>query len=399
MVCFVAKMAGATSRVRVADPSGSRRVLIIQRRLTHYRLPFFEGLRTELKGRGAELVLAHGDPTPAEASKRDEGELPWARRLGTTYMLDGRVCWQPFFALAKDADLVVLTHENKLLCNLWAQYRLPGVRVALWGHGANLQGVSTSWRERLKRRTALQADWWFGYTEMSRPLILKSGFPGDRITIVDNAIDTMTLRRQYEEVLPEQLSALRHRLGLNGGRVGVFLGSLYGEKRIDFLLQAAMQIRDRSPGFELVIAGAGPDRAKVEAFCAENVWARYVGPVAGEQKAQLLALARVMLNPGLVGLGVLDSFVCQVPMVTTDCGLHSPEVAYLENGCNGVMTSDAMAEYVDAVAGLLHDDARHARLVAGCSMSASCYTIDRMVRRFADGIESCLAAPLYRSVS
>lgn len=378
---------------------GVKRVLIVQRRLTHYRLPFFEGLRTELEGRGVELALAHGDPTATEAAKRDEGKLPWAHRLRTRYLFGGRVCWQPFSTLAENSDLVVLTHENKLLCNLWAQYRLRGPRVALWGHGANLQGSGTSWRERFKRRTALQADWWFGYTELSRALILGNGFPTDRVTVVDNAIDTMALRRQYEAVLPEHQSAWRHQLGFTGSRVGVFLGSLYGEKRIDFLLDAASQIRDRIPDFELVIAGAGPESGKVDAFCAANAWARYVGPLVGEQKAQVLALAHVMLNPGLVGLGILDSFVCKVPLVTTDCGLHSPEIAYLENGRNGVMTRNVMTDYVDAVARMLVDGEYRAQLVAGCAASGSRYTIDNMVRKFADGVMGCLSAPIHRSVS
>ncbi|WP_198032508.1 glycosyltransferase family 4 protein [Aerolutibacter daejeonensis] len=374
-------------------------MLIVQRRLTHYRVPFFERLRGEMKRRGVELVLAHGDPTTTEASKRDEGELPWAYRLGTRYLLGGRVCWQPFSSLAQNSDLVILTHENKLLCNLWAQYRLAGPRVALWGHGANLQGSSTSWRERFKRRTALQADWWFGYTELSRALILGNGFPAGRITVVDNAIDTLTLRKQCEAVLPEQLSAWRRQLGSAGNRIGVFLGSLYGEKRIDFLLDAASKIRARVPDFELVIVGTGPESGKVEAFCATNAWARYLGPLIGEQKAQVLALAHVMLNPGLVGLGILDSFVCQVPLVTTDCGLHSPEIAYLENGRNGAMTRDVMAEYVDVVVSLLVDGEYRAQLVAGCAASASRYTIDNMAHRFADGIMECLARPVHRSVS
>lgn len=370
----------------------------MQRRLTHYRRPFFEKLRRKLDERGISLQLAYGEPTSREAMKQDSAEIDWATRLKTTYLADGRFCWQPFGALLSQSDMVVVTHENKMLYNLYAQCIRIDVKLALWGHGANMQGSTSSWRERLKRRTARQADWWFGYTEMSRPLILGSGFPADRITVVDNAIDTTALRRHYEAVLPGQLSAWRARLGLAGTRVGVYIGSMYSEKRIGFLLDAASLIRARVPDFELVIAGAGVESCKVSAFCASNAWAHYVGPVRGEEKAQVLALAHVMLNPGLVGLGILDSLVCGVPLVTTDCGIHSPEIAYLENAHNGLMVRNDMLEYVDAVADLLIDDEYREHLVAGCAESASKYTIDNMVRKFADGVMRCLDASAHRSV-
>src|SRR5207342_3475654 len=167
-------------------PSTRRKtVLVVQRRMTHYRVPFFETLRTEMASRNMELVVAHGSPSPWEKSKQDEGELPWAHRLATSYLLGDSLCWQPFGELAKASDLIVLTHENKLVCNLAAQYLSRKAKVALWGHGANLQGDASSWKERVKSRTARQADWWFGYTEMSRPLIGRGGYPSGRTTILN----------------------------------------------------------------------------------------------------------------------------------------------------------------------------------------------------------------------
>lgn len=377
----------------------AKRVLIVQRRLTHYRVPFFEALQAELEARGIELTLAHGDGTRAEKEKHDERKMAGAHRLATRYLFGGKICWQPFFGASRDVDLMILTHESKLVCNLWAQYAMRNVRVALWGHGANLQGRKSSWRERFKRRTAVQADWWFGYTELSRPLIGQSGFPANRITVVDNAIDTDALRDLHAGVGPEDLHKLREELGVVGTRVGIFLGSLYTEKRIDFLLEAATQLRRRIPDFELLVAGAGPDSSRVKEICRENPWVHYVGPVSGVRKAQVLALSDVMLNPGLVGLGILDSFVCRVPLITTDCGIHSPEIAYLESGKNGVMTPDVMSRYVDEAVRVLQDDEYRLALVSGCSSSASRFTIGHMARKFADGIETSLMSPIRRGVA
>ena len=115
-----------------------------------------------------------------------------------------------------------------------------------------------------------------------------------------------------------------------------------------------------------------------------------MGGVRGERKAQLLAAADLMLNPGLVGLGILDAFVAGLPMLTTDCGLHSPEIAYLQSGDNGLMTTDDMAKFVDAVVSLLQDPAMAQRLQAGALRAGELYSIEHMSDRFCAGIQDCL---------
>ena len=42
------------------------------------------------------------------------------------------------------------------------------------------------------------------------------------------------------------------------------------------------------------------------------------------------------LLPGAVGLGVLDSFAFDVPLVTVDLPYHGPEIDYVRDGENGV---------------------------------------------------------------
>lgn len=376
-----------------------REVVVTQRRLTHYRVPFFECLRTELAERRIRLRLVHGEPTAAERSKNDCGHLPWAIQVPTRYWLAGRLCWLKQKTAIRGAELVVLTPENKMLSNLPLQYFSLRQRVVLWGHGANLQGNPASLRERFKRVVARRADWWLGYTDMSSPLIAQSGFPSSRTTILQNAVDTTALTQMSAAVTADAQAALRHRLGLQHDRVGIYLGSLYQEKRIAFLLDAALKIRARMPEFELLIVGGGPQQAEVESFCAQHDWAHYLGVCKDRAKVEALSLARVMLNPGLVGLGILDSFACGVPMITTDCGLHSPEIAYLRNGENGMMTANHEDSFVSACVAVLADPALHLHLHEGCAESARRYTIANMARNFADGIEQCLAAPPYRGAA
>lgn len=377
--------------------AGSRRVLVVQRRMTHYRVAFFEVLRDELVRRGVELVLAHGDPMPEEAAKKDGAGLPWAHRLPTRYVLGTKLCWQPFAPLMSSCDAVVLTPENKLLNNLGAQFLQRRCKVVFWGHGANLQAGRLTLAERYKRWLARHVDWWLAYTEMSRPLITRSGFPDERITVLNNAVDTVRLSQQFVLARePQRMEASRRRFGITGARVGIYVGSLFGDKRPAMLLDAARAIRERVPDFELLVCGDGPDAPRIEAFCREHPWAHYAGVAKGQDKADALALARVLLSPGAVGLGVLDSFACAVPLVTTDCGRHGPEIAYITNGVNGVLSEDRTAAFVDEAVRLLTDGVEHARLVRGCSAGAAEYTIERMAQNFARGVVACIEAPRWR---
>lgn len=377
----------------------SRRVLVVQRRLTHYRVPFFETLRADLRAEGLELVLAHGDPTPDEAAKKDSGELDWAVRLPTRYLLDGRLCWQPIRHLARDAALTVVTAENKLICNLFEQFGARGRRVALWGHGANLQGDAMSLRERFKARVALRADWWLAYTEMSRDLVQALGFPAERITVLDNAVDVSELSSQFAAVDTQAQAALRADLGMGEGPVGLYLGSLYAEKRIDFLLDAARAIRRELPGFELLVIGGGAQQRLIEEAAARESWIKALGVRKGAAKVLAASLANVMLNPGLVGLNILDSFAGGLPMLTTDCGLHSPEIAYLDSGRNGLMTANALGDYVQASVSLLRDRERLKAMRAACLADAGHYTLAHMSERFTQGVIGALAAPIRRGAT
>ena len=182
-------------------------------------------------------------------------------------------------------------------------------------------------------------------------------------------------------------------MGLDTGPVGIYLGSLYADKRLGFLLDAALGIRKSIPDFSLVIIGEGPEHERVKAFCDRHDWAHQVGARRGREKALYMAAGQIMLNPGLVGLGlgILDSFACRVPILTTDCHIHSPEVAYLQNGYNGVMTSNTMDDYINTAIKTLENPDVLSALKIGCEASAELYTLDKMVSRFADGVSQALA--------
>jgi L-malate glycosyltransferase len=368
-----------------------RRVIIAQRRLTHYRVALFAALRGALLTREIELQLLVGTGTPSEKLKRDAGSLDWATVVPTYYLAGGRLCWQSLSPHLSGAALVVLTQENRLLHNHLLMLAPRRFRLAFWGHGANMQtNAPEGFKEKFKRWTTTRVDWWYAYTQVSADLVAAAGFDRSRITVLDNAVDTTDLRRALDSVAPHETAALRAELGFDGGPVGIFLGSLYRDKRLDLLFAAADAIRTQVNGFKLVLIGDGPEREAVQAWCAERPWARWAGARFGRQKALYLTLGDLMLSPGAVGLGVLDSFTCGIPIITRVGAKHGPEIAYLEHGRNSFLTGSDCTSFAGQCATLMCSPALLASLRRGCSASARRYTLENMVARFADGIEAAL---------
>lgn len=377
------------------------RVAIVQHRLLHYRLALFDRLRAACDRRGVELSLIHGQATATELTRNDTGQLTWATEVrNRSVRLGGRdLLWQPLPAWMRECQLVVLMQENRLLSNYpWLFGLGPReTRVAYWGHGRNFQSQATSgWREEWKRRNLNRVDWWFAYTQMSADIVTEAGFPPGRTTVLNNAIDNSQFEAELASVSDAEVAALRASIGAQASAcVGLYCGSLYADKRLDLLVEACRRVHALRPEFRLVVIGDGPSRAVLESAMGEP-WLHWQGVKRGREKAAWFRAVQLYLSPGAVGLHVLDSFVAGTPMLTTRDALHGPEIAYLDDGVNGVITEGDAASFAQAILALAGDAHRCEALRLNAAQSAGHYTLDAMVERFADGIAACVAAPRLR---
>lgn len=376
-----------------------RKAVILQYRLLHYRVRLFELLRERCQQRDIELHLVHGQATGREAGKQDTGRIDWADVVRNRYVdVGGKdVLWQPFPSHLRDAGLVVTMQENRLISNYPLLFGLRGndTRVAYWGHGRNFQSdAPKGLRERWKRLLVGRVDWWFAYTGRTRDILLADGYPDERITVLNNAIDNEEFERDLAAATPAQQQALRLEIGASDDApIGLYCGSLYPDKRLDYMIAAADLIHDALPEFRLVVIGDGPSADVVRGASPARPWMRWLGALKGREKAAWFTVADLIINPGAVGLHVLDAFCSGAPMVTTRDAKHGPEIAYLEDGVNGLIVSGDAGSYANAVVALLRDDSTLKALKQRARDDASRYTLDNMVARFADGIERGIEAP------
>ena len=374
-----------------------RRILIAYKYVPQYRAPFFEQLRERLAHDDIELTLVYGDPTPAEATKKDATRLPWATYLpNRLFGVRGRyLVYQPFLKLSRQYDLVVVEQANRLLINpiLVLLHRMGRRYLAYWGHGKNFQAREFVLERKLKDFLTTNVGWWFAYNETSAKVVMSLGFPSERISRLMNTIDTQQLEADLASVSGPDVDSLRERLNIKTSNVCIYVGGMYNLKRLDFLFKALLEIRRHVPDFRMIFLGSGVDKGKVEAFSAQHDWCSFEGSKFGCEKAAYLKLSKMVLMPGLVGLAIIDCFVARVPIITTNVTYHSPEIEYLHSGRNGVMVdpADDVSAYAAAVSHLLTDAEALEILRRGCVESAEMYSMRQMVERFATGVKGALA--------
>lgn len=377
------------------EPPNRATVCFVLNALPHYRERFFTLLRKRLGNEGIRVRILHAG---SHGIHNIEGNLTWAEKVNATHL--GPFTWLRLGKLTLRANLVVVP---QVIRQLWIYplllRRALGVqKVAFWGHGKLFSSLPQS---RLARRTkeliSRYCDWWFAYTERSAQVVNQEvGYPADQITIVNNAVDTHALAEAQSRLTVAELNQLKSSLGIGGSHLAIFVGGMYHNshhtKRLPFLIAACQEIRKKLTDFEMIFVGGGPDQHLVETACREHSWMYYVGVKKGTDAVPYWSIAKLCLNPGLVGLGILDCMALGVPILTSDITCHSPEIDYLESGVNGLMVEDQddPTIFANAAINLMNDDLLLASFADSGKRTAASITNEAMVERFTEGILKCL---------
>jgi glycogen(starch) synthase len=135
------------------------------------------------------------------------------------------------------------------------------------------------------------------------------------------------------------------------------LGRLVPEKGFDVALSALPRLVQRFPGLELVIAGDGVERDRLERQAADlnvNTSVKFMGWVAPDKVSQLINTATIVVMPsrweGLPGVAIQAAQMARPVVGTRVWGL--PEVV-LDHETGLVVEMDDAKALADAIAHLL----------------------------------------------
>ncbi len=373
----------------------AKSVAIVQRVITHYRMSFYRHLADSLDKKDIKLTVFAGYARPKEAFKDALDDLECGVRILNRYLF-GDIYWQPLIGRLKDFDLVIVEQANSALLNypLILRRKLFGKTplIAYWGHGATLhRRRAKPVRGSVKRFLTHQVDYWFAYTDLSRSLVMSAGVPEDRICLVNNSTDTSDISEAYEACANTDRTSIRNDLGLNeDGPVLVYCGRLYENKALPFLIESCRIARKRLPNMSLLVIGDGPLSAWLGDMSDKEAWIKPVGALYGEEKARALLAGNIFVLPSHVGLSILDGFAAGLPVVVARFDNHCPEIVYLQDGINGVLTDAVPGAYAESLVRLAKDNALRRRLGEAARRMAAHFSVAGMASNFAEGVEQAL---------
>jgi glycosyltransferase involved in cell wall biosynthesis len=200
--------------------------------------------------------------------------------------------------------------------------------------------------------------------------------PGQPVLVLPNAIDYAPYARLSRE-RPDPAGPLRL----------LYIGRLAREKGLHEALRGLKLARGQGVKAQLVIAGSGPEEARLRQLVGElglTAEVSFAGPVFGQDKLRLLGAADAFLLASYAeGLpyALLESMAAGVPVIATRVGAI-PDVA--TDCVHGLFVPPRDAAAVScAVAALAADRESLARMSAACRRRiAGGYSADRLAEEF-----------------
>ncbi|TAK70428.1 MAG: D-inositol-3-phosphate glycosyltransferase [Actinomycetota bacterium] len=316
------------------------------------------------------------------AARKPEG---WYDLVHSHYWLSGQVGW-----LVSERWHTPLVHSMHTMARVKNAQLAdgdspePAIRVVGEQHVVDAA-------DRLVANTSDEAD----------QFISLYGADPDRVDVVHPGVD-------LETFVPGSRAAARRRVGLEpDADVLLFVGRLQALKAPDILVRAAAQLVEREPWrrqrLRVLICG-GPsgtgsgEPGRLRALAAHLGVAdlvRHVPPLPRDALVDLYRAADVMVVPShseSFGLVALEAQACGVPVVAAAVGGLRTAIA---DGRSGVLVDGHdPRDFAAAVAGILADPARRARLAAGARLHAENFGWSATAAGLLDSYATALAGRL-----
>lgn len=360
------------------------RVLVIQRVLPPYRLPFFCRLAASPR---LSLTLAYGEASPASAL--ESVGFPFGLdvlKLGNRYCGAREIAvWQKGLLTLVSSrlyDVVIAEFNPRIITNVLGCLYAGHLSVPWiwWGHGVSPRSGALS--IRLRVWLSQLADALIFYEATQREKFVSWGLAPEKTFVANNSIDTEEIDRLVE-VRPRHE---RYRI--------LYIGRLIPQKKVALLIHGfAHALSSLPPETKLTLVGNGTEQEALEHLVHEldlGERVEFVGAIYQQtQLAPIFNSTWVSVSPGYIGLSAIHSLAYGVPLLVAKGEPHSPEQAALEEGTNSTFfpSGDATALGKQLVL-LANDSVRwNAMTIAARQKIQSSFSLSAMVQTFEQAVQ------------
>ncbi len=364
--------------------------LILQRQCAHYRVPLFQRLFTE---QGWRLVCAQNFLQNSGGKTSDIQPFMQPETYIFPRKKDAYLCHPPIVKILRQKPKILVAEagtkmSSTYLLALFARF-WPGrqTRVVFWGHGAPVAFARKAWQQKLgnmvKRWLIQSVDAYLCYTTADKTYLQSIGVQKP-VFVANNTIDIQPMLQHRNLTAHQQ----------NTGPYVLAVGRQTPDKNFAMLMRIFQAFQQQVPAAQLVLVGAGPAHANLQAQAGAALGQSIHMPGAVYDEAELARYfnqADIFITCGAVGLGVNHAIAYGVPVLcyaqTAVGPFHHPEICYVEAGVTGwqvpTFTEEAMLQQLLVLFG--QPQSPRAQLAATLpAYAAQNLSLDNMVAAFGE---------------
>ncbi|SDL40214.1 glycosyltransferase [Kriegella aquimaris] len=213
--------------------------------------------------------------------------------------------------------------------------KILGKKTYAWTHG--IKGSSSKKQMILQKNFYRLFDKIFLYGDQGQRLMIEQGFDKDKLVLLYNSLDYKKQLVVRNKLKP---SDVYKKYFNNDFPVLIYIGRIQTSKKVNLLVEALKNLREKDIPCNLVVVGEDIDDNDIPKLVKKynidkNVW--FYGPCYKEELiGPLLYNADVCVSPGLIGLTAIHSLTYGTPVITSDNFYgHGPEFEAIKPGLTG----------------------------------------------------------------
>lgn len=298
----------------------TEKVLIIQRYFYNFR----EGIFDCLQDMGLNFKLINSIRSRGRVKVHDEkvASVYYLEKCAYFNVNDDVVVFPfLFWKLVKEKPDVIVTEGgqntvNNIQINWYSRlFRVPYIQ---WDLGRGYQDFGNSMGRRLYmsvyKSIINHAKLVFGYNSSSKKYFESLGVPSDKIIVLNNTVDTPTLKKVIENSSRELPEDMSKQFDPNKKYI-IFVGTLLPTKRIEDFAEIMAKLKGE---YTLLIVGSGTEeytQSLKELF--KDIDCIFLGYKKPEELLPYYSIASFSILPGLGGLSINQAMAYGLPVLCT----------------------------------------------------------------------------------
>lgn len=330
------------------------KIIIFENVLTHYRLKFYnyliENYNIDIVFMTPTIENSDGFHTNYNNAKF---KIVKIKKINIFYL--NFFVWP--LKYLKSSNIIVCVLSGTSFLNVFYSFlaKIKGVPFYWWGHsrnfalGTKLQRI----KDFFKLLSIVSSSGMLTYTENeSKRIRNQLGFLTPNLISLNNTVRTDEI---FKLIKKNNLSSINE-LYAENFCIGM-VGRLHSRRFADLGINSFINASKSNKNIRLIIIGSGEEYPRLKKKYSLNKNVIFTGTIENENiLTQYFKIFKFLINPGLVGLNLIHAMSYGKFSLVTSRVDHSPEIHFLVNKFNGIITDPSEDQYTESIIKLISDD-------------------------------------------